>query len=206
MHGYVPQLRPLFSRMRLSVAPLRWGAGVKGKVNSAHQLGVPVVCTSIAVSGMHATDGKDVLLADSPAEMVAAVMAAYYNATTWHRLMWGGRQLLVSRFSASRAAAGVLEVLALLRETNTLMGMKSLAITDARPRIYADLRAASALGGYFFNFTRLDAAAALELSQDIVPHDDTCGSGATGAAEQLVSATPDSNYVLKRIASSGGSG
>ena len=31
-----------------------------------------------------------------------------------------------------RAAAGVLEVLALLRETNTLMGMKSLAITDAR--------------------------------------------------------------------------
>ena len=58
VHGYVPQLRPLFSRMRLSVAPLRWGAGVKGKVNSAHQLGVPVVCTSIAVSGMHATDGK----------------------------------------------------------------------------------------------------------------------------------------------------
>ena len=85
VHGYVPQLRPLFSRMRLSVAPLRWGAGVKGKVNSAHQLGVPVVCTSIAVSGMHATDGKDVLLADAPAEMAAAVMAAYYNATTWHR-------------------------------------------------------------------------------------------------------------------------
>lgn len=37
VHGYVAQLRPLFSRMRLSVAPLRWGAGVKGKVNSAHQ-------------------------------------------------------------------------------------------------------------------------------------------------------------------------
>ena len=37
VHGYVAQLRPLFSRMRLSVAPLRWGAGVKGKINSAHQ-------------------------------------------------------------------------------------------------------------------------------------------------------------------------
>ena len=61
--------------------------------HSAHytyriRLGVPVVCTSIAVSGMHATHGKDVLLADSPAEMGAAVMAAYYNATTWHRLEW----------------------------------------------------------------------------------------------------------------------
>jgi len=49
---------------------------------------VPVVCTSIAVSGMHATHGKDVLLADSPEAMAAAVMAAYYNATTWHRLAW----------------------------------------------------------------------------------------------------------------------
>ena len=52
------------------------------------RLGVPVVCTSIAVSGMHATHGKDVLLADSPEAMAAAVMAAYYNATTWHRLAW----------------------------------------------------------------------------------------------------------------------
>ena len=32
VHGYVPQLRPLYAQMRLSVAPLRWGAGVKGKV------------------------------------------------------------------------------------------------------------------------------------------------------------------------------
>jgi len=43
VHGYVPELRPLYARMRLSVAPLRWGAGVKGKINTAHQLGVPVV-------------------------------------------------------------------------------------------------------------------------------------------------------------------
>ena len=204
IHGYVPSLRPLFAKARLSVAPLRWGAGVKGKINSAHQLGVPVVCTSLAVSGMHAVDGEHALLADTPHALAAAVLNGYYNATTWHRLMWGGRRLLERRFSASRAATGVLEVLALLRETNTLMGMKSLAITDARPRIYADLRAASALGGYFFNFTKLDAAAALEISQDIVPHDDTCGGGANGDAEQFVSATPDSNYVLKRIASSGG--
>ena len=51
VHGHVPDLRPLYGRMRVSVAPLRWGAGVKGKVNSAHQLGVPVVGTSAAVAG-----------------------------------------------------------------------------------------------------------------------------------------------------------
>lgn len=165
------------------------------------RLGVPVVCTSIAVSGMHATHGKDVLLADSPDEMAAAVMAAYYNATTWHRLMWGGRQLLASRFSASRAAAGVLEVLALLRETNTLMGMKSLAITDARPRIYSDLRAAASLGGYHFNWSRLEGH--LEISDEVVPHDRPCEAAPAGSRDGSVQETsPNSGYFLQRIASS----
>eukprot|EP00908_Phaeocystis_cordata_P027095 Transcript_9634.p2 GENE.Transcript_9634~~Transcript_9634.p2 ORF type:complete len:435 (+),score=160.37 Transcript_9634:1430-2734(+) len=200
VHGYVPQLRPLFSHMRLSVAPLRWGAGVKGKVNSAHQLGVPVVCTSIAISGMHATHDQDVLVADTPEEMAAAVLSAYYDATTWHRLMWGGRRLLATRFSASRAAGGVLEVLAALRETNTLMGMKSLAITDARPRIYSDLRAAAALGGYFFNLTRLEGH--LEISDQVVPHDRTCDAAPAASRNVLVRAAPDSHYFLQRIAAS----
>ena len=57
IHGYVPSLRPLFARMRLSVAPLRWGAGVKGKINSAHMLGVPVVCSSVAARGMGLVHG-----------------------------------------------------------------------------------------------------------------------------------------------------
>ena len=83
--------------------------------------------------------------------------------------MWGGRQLLASRFSASRAAAGVLEVLALLRETNTLMGMKSLALASARPRIYSDLRAAASLGGYHFNWSRLEGH--LEISDQAISAD-----------------------------------
>jgi len=133
--------------------------------------------------------------------MAAAVIAAYYNATTWHRLMWGGRQLLASRFSASRAAAGVLEVLALLRETNTLMGMKSLAITDARPRIYSDLRAAASLGGYHFNWTRLEGH--LEISDQVVPHDRPCDAAPAGSPNGFIHETsPNSGYFLQRIASS----
>ena len=45
-------------------------------------------------------------------------------------------------------------MLAHLRDANTLVGMKSLALTNPRPRIYTDLRAASTLGGYYFNLTR----------------------------------------------------
>ena len=52
--------------------------------------------------------------------------------------------------SASRAATGLLTVLAHLRDANTLMVMKS-----ASPCIYSDLRAAALLGGNYFHFTSL---------------------------------------------------
>ena len=90
--------------------------------------------------------------------MAAAVLSAYYNASTWHRLARGGRQLLARHFSASRAAVGVLGLLAALREASTLLGLKALASAndDARPRIYADLRAAAAMG-YAFNLSLLES-------------------------------------------------
>jgi len=44
--GYVPDVEPFFTDCRLSIAPLRYGAGVKGKVNLAMSYGVPVVATT----------------------------------------------------------------------------------------------------------------------------------------------------------------
>ena len=41
------------------MAPLRYGAGVKGKVNQALAHGLPVVATPCAVEGMHLVDGQD---------------------------------------------------------------------------------------------------------------------------------------------------
>ena len=50
--GLQRDVRPYFESVKLSVAPLRWGAGVKGKVNQSMGFGVPVVGTSVAVEGM----------------------------------------------------------------------------------------------------------------------------------------------------------
>ena len=200
VHGHVSDLRPLYGRMRVSVAPLRWGAGVKGKVNSAHQLGVPVVCTSAAVAGMHATDGEHILLGDTPAMLAAQVARVYYNGSLWRRLVTRGLELLDARFSASRAAIGTLEVLSHLRETNTLMGAKSLAIADARPRIYSDLRAAAALGGYYFNLTRLEPH--LAPSDVLVPHNETCDA-VVPTTRLATLASPRSHYFLQLVGRSG---
>lgn len=207
IHGYVASLRPLYARMRVSVAPLRWGAGVKGKVNTAHQLGVPVVCTPIAVDGMHAIDGVHVLLGDTPEQLAAATLTAYYNATVWRQLATNGARLLERRFSASRAAAGVLTVLSHLRDANTLLAMKSLVMHSARPRAYMDLRATAALGGYYFNLTNL--APHLDFrAERTVPDNYTCSSdgsprGASAGSEGREQPLAAQVQVLQRIAASG---
>jgi glycosyltransferase involved in cell wall biosynthesis len=52
--GYVKDLSEVFEKVRLSVAPLRYGAGLKGKIASSFLYGIPVVGTSVAFEGMPA--------------------------------------------------------------------------------------------------------------------------------------------------------
>ena len=50
--GYVQDLAEIFDRVRLTVAPLDYGAGVKGKVIESLSAGVPCVCTPIGAEGL----------------------------------------------------------------------------------------------------------------------------------------------------------
>ena len=54
--GFQSEVRSYFEKVRLSIAPLRFGAGVKGKINQSMGFGVPVIATSIAVEGMCLND------------------------------------------------------------------------------------------------------------------------------------------------------
>ena len=73
--GYVPETAPHLLQSRVSVAPLRFGAGVKGKVGEAVACGVPVVTTSIGAQGMPFIPGREILVGDSPKEFANAVIA-----------------------------------------------------------------------------------------------------------------------------------
>ncbi len=64
--GWVPSLVEYFDRCRLSVAPIRYGAGVKGKIGEAIAHGLPCVLTTVAAEGMNIVDGKHALIADDP--------------------------------------------------------------------------------------------------------------------------------------------
>jgi glycosyltransferase involved in cell wall biosynthesis len=105
--GQVPELEPWLDRCRVALSPLRYGAGVKGKINHAMSRGLPVVATSVSVEGMHLEDGVDVLVADDPARFAEAVARLYRDEALWHRLSAGGRANVERHFSPARAAASL---------------------------------------------------------------------------------------------------
>jgi glycosyltransferase involved in cell wall biosynthesis len=99
-HGYVPDLDPLLEGCRVALAPLRYGAGVKGKVNQALSHGLPVVATTCAVEGMFLSDGVDVLVADEAEGFADAVARLHEDAALWETLSLGGQENTRRHFSS----------------------------------------------------------------------------------------------------------
>jgi GT2 family glycosyltransferase len=105
--GWVADLEPVYAGARVAIAPLRFGAGIKGKVAEAIEYGVPVVITSVAAEGLDLTDGADVLIADNADDFAKAIIRLIDDDELWRTLAGAGQQLLEARFSAD-AARGVL--------------------------------------------------------------------------------------------------
>jgi len=112
VHGFVPDVEPFLDGCRLAVAPLRYGAGVKGKVNQSMSYGQPVVSTSAGMEGMYVTPGEDALVADDAEGFAEAVVRAYRDESLWEKLSANGLANVARHFSFEAARAvltGLLE-------------------------------------------------------------------------------------------------
>ena len=109
--GYVPEVRRFFDQARLSVAPIRYGAGVKGKVNQSMSFGVPAVVTHVAAEGMYLVHEQSAMIADDPASFADAVVRLWNSRELWERLSDNGLQCLREHFSVETAAQRIDELL-----------------------------------------------------------------------------------------------
>jgi GT2 family glycosyltransferase/glycosyltransferase involved in cell wall biosynthesis len=121
--GWVPDLAPLYDRVRVFVAPLRFGAGMRGKLCESMAHGVPVVTTTIGGEGIGLVHGRHALVADTPESFVAEVARLYEEPALWSALAAEGRSLVAERYSpeavgrrlhAALADIGVLDAGAVL--------------------------------------------------------------------------------------------
>ena len=108
--GFVEDLEALLDRHRVFAAPLRYGAGVKGKIVQALANGLPVVTTKIGDEGI-ALDSIAGIVAGDAAALADAIVLVHESESLWMRLAARAREL-AGRFTPAGVAPAFDEILA----------------------------------------------------------------------------------------------
>lgn len=111
VRGHVPDIAEVYSRARMSVSPLRFGAGIKGKILTSLEAGVPVVTTSIGNESIDLISGEEALIGDEPQLLAEHVIRLYRDTELLERIAAGGRMAAMTRFSRERARAALMAAL-----------------------------------------------------------------------------------------------
>ena len=109
--GYVDDLQSFLDKMRISVAPLRYGAGIKGKVGTAMAAGLPVIATSVATEGMDITSGREIISVDGPQAFADAVVMLYKNQEQWNQISVNGIEFAEKTWGAKAAWSNFSQIL-----------------------------------------------------------------------------------------------
>ena len=113
--GHVADLREVFDAVRLTVAPLRFGAGLKAKVMESLAAGVPCVCSPVAAEGLDLPAGLRELVASETGAAVTAIMRLHTDQAYNREMARAGLTFARLAFSeakldeAMQAATGGLE-------------------------------------------------------------------------------------------------
>jgi len=101
--GFIEKLSPLLDHIRVSVAPLRYGAGIKGKIGTAMTSGIPVVATTLGAEGMSLTDGENILIANDADAFAEAVVRLYNDESLWNNMSKAGLDFSEQAWGAAAA-------------------------------------------------------------------------------------------------------
>lgn len=97
--GYQKTVDHWFENARIFVAPLRYGAGVKGKIGQALEFKLPVITTGIGAEGMSLEDRKTALISDeNPQNFADKILELHNDENLWQTLHENSLQPL-SKFS-----------------------------------------------------------------------------------------------------------
>ncbi len=97
--GFVPETGPFLESSGISIAPLRFGAGMKGKIGEAMSYGLPVVTTTVGVEGFGLTSGVNVLVGDTPEEFAGSVIKLINDEQYYDRVRMAGYHFIAENYS-----------------------------------------------------------------------------------------------------------
>ena len=114
--GRADSAKEVVEEARVCLAPLRMGAGLKGKLVEAMQCGTPSVTTSIGAEGINGSLDWPGFIEDSPRKFVEAAVNLYSNREVWGKCRKRGATIINQRFDKSTFKNGFIEGIRLLQK------------------------------------------------------------------------------------------
>lgn len=99
--GWCDDVHAMMQKSRICLAPIRFGAGIKGKFTDAMQNGLPCVTTSVGAEGMTHDLAWNGIIADSPEDIAEKAVELYQNKNMWLEAQHNGKTIINTIYSSS---------------------------------------------------------------------------------------------------------
>ena len=113
--GRADSVERVMKKTKVCLAPLRFGAGIKGKLIDAMQFGVPSVTTDIGAEAMHGEFPWNGIIANQPHKFAEAAVELYTNEIKWQQAVENGAQILNNFFLKSNHSDLLIDKLLILK-------------------------------------------------------------------------------------------
>jgi len=100
--GWAENLEAVFTNTRVCLAPLRFGAGLKGKLIDAMKFGTPSVTTNIGAEAMHHKLPWNGFITDDPTEFALKAVELYSNEILWESAQQNGVEIINTCYSKEK--------------------------------------------------------------------------------------------------------
>lgn len=116
IEGWAEDAHKTMSKAKVNLAPLRFGAGIKGKLIDAMQTGTPSITTAIGAEGMHGNLAWNGILAENVTDIAKAAIDLYTNQAAWYQAQQNGILIINSFYSKAMYEQKLLSKITAVKE------------------------------------------------------------------------------------------
>lgn len=116
IHGFANNVNEVMQKAKVCLAPIRFGAGLKGKIIDAMQNGTPCITTQIGAEGIYGSLDVNGYIEDNPQDFADKAAELYINKSLWKAKQSNGFKIINERFNKEELQLKIFNRLGLLLE------------------------------------------------------------------------------------------
>jgi glycosyltransferase involved in cell wall biosynthesis len=109
--GFAADVNEVMQKSKVCLAPIQFGAGLKGKLVDAMQNGTPCVTSTIGAEGMFGNLEPNGFIEDNPEQFTKKAIKLYQDELLWNKKQKNGFHIINSRFQKSKFQINFLKTL-----------------------------------------------------------------------------------------------